>query len=205
MDTANTIAKRVYKKNRIPSFLIYEELDGIPIYYQGYKEVVKKKKTLEDIMGSSTLQSLIVGCILRILYNNLDERTYHIATNEIGIHISPNSNISNDIAIFEKSLLTPEHINTNYATVAPKLVIEVDTKADLSEIKYYEYVHKKTQKLLDFGIDKVIWIFTKTQKVMTAENEENWQTMSWYKEIGLIEALSCNIGQYLDEQGIKVE
>jgi hypothetical protein len=40
---------------------------------------------------------------------------------------------------------------------------------------------------------------------MTAENVENWQTMNWSKEIRLMEALSCNIGQYLNEQGIQVQ
>jgi len=47
-------------KNKIPKDLIFEELDGIPIYYRGYNEVIKKSKTLEDIMGSSTLQMVII-------------------------------------------------------------------------------------------------------------------------------------------------
>jgi hypothetical protein len=47
------------KISKVPSYLIKEILDEIPVYYKGYKAVVRKEKTLEDIMGASGLQILI--------------------------------------------------------------------------------------------------------------------------------------------------
>ena len=46
---------------KIPTVLIKEILDGLPIYYKGYKEVLSAEKTLDDIMGTSTLQFLLVS------------------------------------------------------------------------------------------------------------------------------------------------
>lgn len=40
----------------IPDYLVYEVLDGQPLYYKGYQEVLAGRQKLEDIMGSSVLQ-----------------------------------------------------------------------------------------------------------------------------------------------------
>ena len=34
---------------KIPSALIYEEWNGTPIYYKGYKDVLTGKKTIEEM------------------------------------------------------------------------------------------------------------------------------------------------------------
>jgi Uma2 family endonuclease len=193
------------KTRKVPSALIYEIMDGEPIYYKGYTEVLKGKKTVEEIMGSSTLQSLLVFYINQILIKGLDLDKYFIFTAETGIHINHKDNFANDIALYESSVLTPDKINTNYADVPPRLAIEIDTKADLANTKHQEYVNRKTQKLLDFGVEKVIWIFSETQKVMTATQIENWQIMPWNKDVALIEGLSFNISQYLTKKGIETE
>ncbi len=47
-----TLAPRVRRKpNRlnVPNYLVYEVLDGQPIYFQGYKEVLNRKKTKEEV------------------------------------------------------------------------------------------------------------------------------------------------------------
>ena len=36
--------------------LVYEVLDGRPLYYRGYEDVLTGKKLPEDIIGSSSLQ-----------------------------------------------------------------------------------------------------------------------------------------------------
>ncbi len=71
--------------------------------------------------------------------------------------------------------MKPYLLEDKLIPVPPKVVIEIDTKADLS--KYCcleEYVQEKTQDLLDAGVEKVIWIFTKTKKVMIAERDKKW-------------------------------
>jgi hypothetical protein len=53
------------------------------------------------------------------------------------------------------------------------VVIEVDIKADTEdeEKDSFNYVNKKTEELLAFGIKKVIWIFTDSEKVLLAEKQ----------------------------------
>ena len=198
-------SQKIQKKpGNIPEYLIYEILHGEIIYYKNYQEVIKGKKTLESIMGSSTLQAVLVFFFNELLIKSLDTEKYYILSSEAGLHIDAKNNLANDIAVYDTTLLTPEKINNQYANVPPKLVIEIDVKADLSNAKNQDYVHKKTQKLLDFGSEKVIWVFTETQKVMTATPTENWQIMDWNKDVVLFENLTFNIAKYLDKRRIEV-
>ena len=82
------IAEKPKQRNRaktIPKSLIYEVIDGKPLYYEGYKDVLANKKTSEEIMGASGLQSYIIYYLLKVLYAKLDDRKYRFLTNEIGI------------------------------------------------------------------------------------------------------------------------
>lgn len=47
----------------IPSYLIYETLNGRPLYRKGYKEVLAKRKTPGEIMGCSDIQAIIVSAL----------------------------------------------------------------------------------------------------------------------------------------------
>src|SRR6218665_225600 len=157
------------KTKNIPESLIYEIIDGKPLYYKGYKDVLSKKKTTEEIMGSSGLQSYIIYYLLKVLYTKLNSIKYVFLTNEIGTHLDKNNNLSGDIYIYEKSKLPPEKINIHYLEVIPK----IDIRIDLSDEKDFGYVFTKTHKLLDFGVEKVFWIFTKHQKVMIAVKDQD--------------------------------
>lgn len=191
------------KAKHIPESLIYETIDGKPFYYEGYKDVLSNKKTTEEIMGSSGIQSFIIQYLLDVLFLKIGRKKYHFLTNEIGTHIDSNNNLSGDIYIYDKAQLTPEKINTHYIEVAPKIAIEVDIRIDLSDEKDFGYVFTKTHKLLDFGVEKVFWIFTKYQKVMIAVKDEDWITKDWNQEIELLDNEFFNIGQFLAEEGVK--
>lgn len=119
---------RVRAIPKIPEALIYEILDGKPFYYKGYKEVLSKKKTIEEILGCSTLQAELVSYIMELFFTTIkpSSNLYRIYCNEIGNHIDHRNNLSNDIAIFEKSVMTPDKINTKYADVPAKVVVEID-------------------------------------------------------------------------------
>jgi Uma2 family endonuclease len=189
----------------VPDSLIYEMMDGEPLYYRGYKDVLNNKKSLEDIMGSSTLQSFIINYLLRLIFRNFDERKYLVLTNELGLHISDKVNFSGDIAIFDRSEFSVENINKKYADIPPKVVCEVDSKIDILNDRNLDYVNIKTQKLLDFGVEKVIWIFTVSQKVLVAKNDSDWLTKDWNQEIELLDGHLFNIGKYLQDEGVKLE
>lgn len=184
---------------KIPSYLIYEIMDGKPIYYKGYKEVLAGKKTIEEIMGASSLQTMIIQYVLRILFRNLDEKKYHILTNESGLHLSKNNNLSGDIQLFETDKLSVKEANKHYLTIPPKINIEVDIDADTETFGQESYIYQKTEKLLNFGVEKVIWILSANKKVLVATQNENWQVINWHKDIEILDDLSFNIGKYLQE------
>lgn len=191
---------------KIPDNLIFEIMDGQPFYYKGYKEVLLKKKTTEDIMGTSGLQGFLLSYLLEILYQKIFTVKYRILTGEIGVHIDHRNNLANDIAIYEKTALPPATITNKYIEVPCKIAIEIDVKADLNKADDYNYVYRKTQKLLDFGTEKVIWIFSQTKKVLVATNDENenWQIIDWQKNIEIIDNQHFNIEYFLKEEGIEI-
>lgn len=191
------------KVKEIPEALVYEVIDGRKLYYKGYKDVLSKKKKIEDIMGASGLQSFIIQYILEILYLQVGRKKYHFLTNEVGSHISHKTNLSGDIHIFDKGSLSANKININYIDIPPKIAIEIDIRIDLSDDKDFEYTFTKTQKLLDFGVEKVIWIFSKMNKVVIATKDEDWIVRDWNKDIELIDGQILNIGEYLKNEGIE--
>jgi hypothetical protein len=187
---------------KIPTALIYEIMDGKPIYYKGYREVLRQEKTLEEVMGSSTLQGLILEFILRILFRQLDEKQYHILTNETGLHLDKKNNLSADIAIFAKTIFFASQADIHYSSVAPKIQIEVDIQADLDEIHSdTSYIRQKTDKLFEFGVEKVIWVLSESKSVIVATPHANWEFIDWHKDIDVIDGISFCIGRYLKEVG----
>ncbi|GAA4403265.1 hypothetical protein GCM10023187_19190 [Nibrella viscosa] len=111
--------------DQVPAYLIYETLNGRPLYYRGYKEVLANQKTPGEIIGSSDIQSILVFLLSGFLYTHIDRKQYLVATNEPGLHIATGSNLSNDIAIYAKSEVT---IKGKFFDIPPKVVIEVDIK-----------------------------------------------------------------------------
>lgn len=193
----------------VPEYLLKETFEGIHLYYKGYRRVLSHEKTLEEIMGCSTLQFVILNYLLHLLYKSVDIERYIIGTNEAGVHLGFKKNFSNDIAIYEWAVLTPEKISKNYADVPPKMVVEVDVDFELAEdetdLTTLDIIHEKIRKMLEFGTEKFIWIFSASKKVMIAERgQTNWFTMDWDKDFELWPGLTCNVGAYLAEKNIVV-
>jgi hypothetical protein len=201
---ASTVqAKKPSKKKEIPQELIYEEMDGQPIYYAGYREVINNKKTLEDIMGSSSLQAVIIKLLLKYLYTHVDDNGYEVYTNETGLHLSKGNNLSSDIAIYKSSDIQKYTIDEHYFDIPPEIVIEIDTKADLSKIKWEKYLDKKTKKLFAFGVKKVVWILSSSQQLILAEPEQDWLIRDWHKPFDIVQGHSVNLGKMLKKKGVK--
>jgi hypothetical protein len=190
-------------KGKIPEALVYEIMDGQPIYRKGYREVLSGKKTIEEIMGASTLQSVIVAHVMKVIFTFLDEDRYFVLTGEPGVHLDHRNNLANDVSIFDQTVLTPAKISTRYADVPPLLAIEVDVSADTSDLTEAGYVLKKTRKLFAFGVRKVIWILTDAQAV-TVATPDRIETFDWTQDIELMAGHSVNIGAYLAKRGISV-
>ncbi|MEL7222728.1 MAG: Uma2 family endonuclease [Bacteroidota bacterium] len=177
----------------IPKSLIYEMIDRQPVYYKGYKEVLNGDKTIDELMGSSYLQSLIITQLVYLLMSKLDSN-WAVLTNEIGLQLKPKSWRAADIAIIEKEKLKLLDETNKYLSIPPKVVIEIDTKAEIEEVQEsYSYFHRKTDDLLAFGVDKVVWVFTDSRKVMIAERDQEWRILDWSKSVTVLEDISFKI------------
>ena len=190
------------KTRKIPDYLIYEEIDGKPIYYRGYQSVLNKKNDLEGIMGSSALQSYIIMTIIEFLLSKIDNQSYKLMTGELGLHLSHGNNLSADIAIYERQVFINHFPDDKYSEISPRIVIEVDTKADFGNITEADYYHNKTRKLLDFGVDLVVWFFSKSQKVMISRKDhKQWIITDWSEEV---EVLGCtfSLTKLLEAEGL---
>ncbi|RUM29421.1 MAG: Uma2 family endonuclease [Aquifex sp.] len=197
--TARKLSKE--EKRRLLKILTYEKVNGKPIYYRDYKRVLKGELPPEAVMGSSGIQAYLIILLIKFLLNKLDEEKFILLSNELGFTYKKGSWRNLDIVIFEKEKVKPYLMQDKFIPVAPKVVIEVDTKADLSRyVGIEEYAHEKTQDLLDAGVEKVIWIFTKTKKVMIAEKEKKWIVQDWKDDFEVMEGIRLNISEILKRE-----
>jgi Uma2 family endonuclease len=192
----------IKKAKSIPTSLIYEELNGAPVYYRGYEAVLKKLVKQESIMGSSKLQSYITSLIFEFLILNLG-KSFKVLSGELGLNISKNNNLAADIAIFEKNSFFQSNVDSKYAQIAPKIVIEIDTKADTSLLGDLHYYQTKTDKLLEYGVEKVVWIFTNTQTIMVAEPNQPWIIDKWNHDFKVLDQI-INLENLLIEDGFDI-
>ena len=196
------ITPRPKRVPKIPDDLIWEVLDGKPLYRRGYMDVVRKLKTRDEIMGTSSYQSLITTYLTKILARQLDDDLYDFLISEPGVHLKYKDNVSNDIAIFNR--LSANQITKKYADYAPKIVIEIDIDIDPTCMDDLEYLDKKTKKMLAFGVEKVIWILTNNREVIVATPNVAWLTLNWNNTVEIIEGITFNIYNYLVERGVQI-
>ena len=190
-------------KKKIPAYLIKEEFDGIPLYYKGYKDVLSGKKTLEDIMPSSSIHGVIIAYLTGFLWSKINHQLFVIVAGEVGLLSDNNKRAGLDLAIFDKNVLTTEEVNRHYAKVPPKIVIEVDVDLESDFMLPDEIIQFRTQKLLDAGVEKIIWVFTLSRKIMVAKQDQDWRIFDWNREVEIIDGITFNIATYLDSAGYR--
>ena len=202
-----TSATVIPPRRKIPGYLVREVIDGMPFYYKGYREVINKNKTLEELMSDSGLQWLIKEFLSDSLKATLGKKKYIIGHGEIGNHLSQGQNFSLDVAVFDKALLTPAKITNKFIDVPAKLVIEVDVNVELPDRDsdlFQEYVVRKVRSLFKFGTEKVVWVFTKSKMVISATPTQPWQFIDWHQEVELMEGVNVNIGKWIEEEGFNL-
>jgi Uma2 family endonuclease len=177
---------------------------GSPIYYRDYDKVLSGEKKPEEVMGSSDLQALLVTLIVAYLHNQLDKKKFIVFSNEVGYRFARRSWYNLDIAVVDRTKI--KKLTGRFLEIPPEVVIEIDTKADLRKFENpQDYFHRKTQDLLDSGVKKVIWIFTKEKKVWLAEKGKRWFITDWSDTVDLLDKTKLNIQKLLEEEGIKIE
>lgn len=188
-------------QQQIPLYLIYETLNGRPLYRKGYKDVLANRKTPGELMGCSDLQAIIVSALHLYLATHANRKAYWVVTNEPGLHLKLGDNLANNIAFYEKQKVT---IKGKFFDVAPKVVVEVDIKIDLDEFpaRDQDYIYEKTEAMFAFGTERVVWITTKSRKIFVATRGENWLTVNWDVTVPVIDNLTLNVAALLTEEGV---
>ncbi len=181
--------------------LVRETLNGRPLYYKGYRDVLEGRAQPQDIMGSSDLQSLIVTAIVATLWSSIDRKRYKLASSEAGLHIGKGNNFAADVAIFDKATLPA--LKGKYFDVPPKVMIEVDIRIDWDEsANDLNYTLEKSQTLFDFGVERVLWVLTASRKVAVMEAGKDIIITDWSNDILVLEDCTLNIKNLLDEEEI---
>ena len=135
-------------------------------------------------MSTRGIQTLLVST-LHLFIANVLRKKYWVLTNEPGNHLGPGDNFSFDVSICDKTMLTADLFDEHYLQLVPRVVVEVGTSFEVTEeLTQFDYISRKTQKLLDRGTERIIWFFTATQKVMVCErNSPDWSVSAWEKDI----------------------
>jgi len=183
---------RVNKK-KLLQILTYEVVDGKPIYYRGYKEVLKEKKQPEEVMGASAYHARLVMLIGTFLRTHLGDK-YEVWGGELGYTVKGGWR-SLDIAVFRYEDVKEKLKSRSYIDVPPVLVVEIDTHGDVEN--EFGYIANKIKDLLESGVGKIIWIFTEVEKVLVAEKGKVWTILDWDEDIELIENLKLNIKELI--------
>ncbi len=203
MSVAVVTATRKRRKPGVPSYLIYETLNGRPLYRRGYRDVLAGKKKPAEIMGSSSLQAALVATLVMFIGRTINRKRYLVVTNESGVHLGKGNNLSNDVAIFDKS--SDLFLTNKYFTTPPLIAIEVDVNIEPEEFEGKEsgYVYEKTERLLDFGVERVIWITTQPKKIFVATRTAPWLTQNWDADVPVLDDVVLNLAELLREEGIE--
>jgi hypothetical protein len=195
--TAVALAKE--KTITIPKALMYEMLDGIVVPYRGYQKVLAKKATIESIKYSTSLKSLCISIIAD--YYRQKFSNFRFLSSGVKLNLHQNYLVA-DIAMFPKFALL-QLKESNYVEIPPRAIIEIDTKADQSVFETEsEYFRRKTQKLLDFGVELVIWFFTADQKMIIARPNQPWLITNFDYDFDFF-GENMNLKKVLENEGLK--
>ncbi|MFQ5446580.1 MAG: hypothetical protein ACE5FF_06570 [Saprospiraceae bacterium] len=87
----------------------------------------------------------------------------------------------------------------------PEIVIEVDVRVENEKMSNDDIIHFRTDKLLEMGVGKIIWIFTLHGKIMVAAKGKDWLTFDWDRDVEILDDITFNIPQYPGEEGITLD
>lgn len=198
MEAIAAAAKSVPKRKprrKIPDALIYEIVDGKPIYYRGYSTVLKGTRKIEEIIAESSLQAWLKAQLTILLGSFLAGKGYEILTGELGLLTGAGNRRGADVAIYKSDNLT---LNAFFSKTPPELILEIDVQASLENQPAMDYVHRKIEDYLRFGVKQVIWIFTADRKIMTATPVKPWLTYDWDATIETVEGVVFNLEKMLE-------
>lgn len=196
------IPKRKSKTRSLLERLTYEVVDGKPIYYRGYREVLNGSKTIEDIMSDSSLQAWLKFQVAMVLFQQLHQTGYEVTNGEQGLYLAKKHQRGADIAIFRSKDLV---LNKHYSKRPPQAVVEIDVEADTEDTSDMEYIFRKVADYFAFGVKKVVWVFTETRQVMVMLPNRPAYTVTWNEDVEVLDGAKFNIADLLEKAGRTLE
>ncbi len=116
------------------------------------------------------------------------------------------TNFSADVAIFREGRFQVGFHSTTYTDIPPDVVVEVDIKVD--ESKYFQsaedYNYKKTERLLQWGVERVIWVLPSSRRILVADNLQKWELISWELPVTIIDGHEMNLWDLMLKNGFQV-
>ncbi|SDH02258.1 hypothetical protein SAMN04487996_12730 [Dyadobacter soli] len=187
---------------KIDPELIFEELDGHSLCYKGYKDVLDGVKSLEEITGNGIFKALVTSITSWYIAEILRNEPYWVLCNEAGLHISHGNNLVTDVVVFDKALIKDVFSN-KYADVPPRLAIQVDVKIEADHFSDENaYMFRKSEKMLEFGTERVIWILTEDRKIMVMDRSREWSSYEWSEMVPAFDQYQFCLNNLLEEEGV---
>jgi len=138
------------------------------------------------------------------LGNNLGRKKYWISKSKAGVHLEKGINLANDIHLFPKT--DRPVLGKEYLKGAPKIAIDTDTKIEFGEETFSSlqfYMPAKSQKLFDFGSEKVVCILTESKKIFVIIPGKELKIVDFDTHIPIPDDYVMNLARLLQEEGVE--
>lgn len=194
--------KRPARRLSLKKSLVYEIVDGQPIYFKGYREVLSGVKTKEEIMGDSSLQAWLKLRIAMLLFQQLHTKGFEVTNGEQGLKLGKKHRRDADIAIFRRENFS---LSKHYAQLPPDAVVEIDVEAETENNSEMAYVLRKVADYFAFGLQKVVWVFTLEQRILVFTPDQPPVTLAWEQDVDVIAGAKFNIAEMLKQSGLSIQ
>jgi hypothetical protein len=155
-------------------------------------------------MGAGPIHAVLSGYFYALLIENTDKEKYWILSGETGLKIEKRNIYSLDLAVYLKEKVAGNVISSGHINVAPELVIKINIPVETNQVVEDEHIFIKIQRLLYLGVQKIIWVFSKTKMVLVAEPSSPWQMYSWHTSLELLDKIEFNLNNYCTEVGLQI-
>lgn len=186
------------REQEVPAALIRDVIDGRACLYKGWKEHIAGSRTIEECRARSVLQSYIFSLLNIFLFKNLDLKLYRILGDEVGLYLEKGTILSLSKAVFSEKRLSKEGISHDYIKTVPEVVFEVDV--NINAQSEMNFISRKIETLLAFGVKKVIWIFGENKTIIVAEPGRDWIMTNWSSDIEILNGEVLNLKKLHDEE-----
>lgn len=180
---------------KIPDWLVYEMVDGKPIYYKNYQKLLEDfSNEHQSDMADSRTQHWLKIWLNRWLFKFLEPMGYDIGSGELGLLVGKGDWRGADVVIYREEDIK---LGPTYEDIPPEIIIEIDVKAALGNQRVEDYIDRKNEDYHQMGVKKVIWIFTAKREIMVAEAGKNPTFHRWDEWIETIEGASFNLDELM--------